>query len=201
MGTCLRPALHKLPKKLAAIASPGRKPWCSQFHPLLYRARQRKPWRVCALGQRLRRFGDHVSATAGTTHGNRVQRWFQEKKTGWSAVLKDPQRPVTSTLLEQAHHAIERKLFAMPGFPHPGGSQQAFLTGLAHLYTLIPYQRRAKNAGLCGVQVEGGRVPTSDWMLNLQILTSGGYRYAPDPPNHSLGWNLEKTLSPWALHQ
>ena len=67
---------------------------------------------------------------------------------------------------------------------HPGGSQQAFLTGLAHLYNLIPYQRRAKNAGLCGVQVEGGRVPTSDWMLNLQILTSGGYRYAPDPPNH-----------------
>jgi LysM repeat protein len=29
-----------------------------------------------------------------------------------------------------------------------------------------------------GVQVEGGRVPTGDWMLNLQILTSGGYRPA-----------------------
>jgi hypothetical protein len=26
--------------------------------------------------------------------------------------------------------------------------------------------------------------PTSDWMLNLQILTSGGYRYAPAPPHH-----------------
>jgi hypothetical protein len=24
--------------------------------------------------------------------------------------------------------------------------------------------------------VEGGRVPTPDWMLNLQILTSGGFR-------------------------
>jgi hypothetical protein len=24
--------------------------------------------------------------------------------------------------------------------------------------------------------VEGGRVPTLDWMLNLQILTSGGFR-------------------------
>ena len=24
--------------------------------------------------------------------------------------------------------------------------------------------------------VEGGRVPTRDWMLNLQILTSGGFR-------------------------
>jgi hypothetical protein len=28
------------------------------------------------------------------------------------------------------------------------------------------------------VEVEGGRIPTSDWMLNLQILTSGGYRLA-----------------------
>jgi hypothetical protein len=34
------------------------------------------------------------------------------------------------------------------------------------------------------VEVEGGRVPTSDWMLNLQSLTSGGYRYAPEPPHH-----------------
>jgi hypothetical protein len=72
----------------------------------------------------------------------------------------------------------------MKGFHHPGGSQTAYLTGLAHLYNLTPYQRRAKNAGLCGVQVEGGQVPTSDWMLNLQILTSGGYRYAPEPPHH-----------------
>ena len=59
---------------------------------------------------------------------------------------------------------------------HPDGSQQAFLTGLAHLYNLIPYQRRALHAGQCGVEVEGGRVPTHDWMLNLQILTSGGFR-------------------------
>ena len=67
---------------------------------------------------------------------------------------------------------------------HPGGSQAAFLTGLAHLYNLIPYQRRALHAGKCGVEVEGGRVPSSDWILNLQILTSGGYRYAPEPPHH-----------------
>ena len=59
---------------------------------------------------------------------------------------------------------------------HPGGSQAAFLTGLAHLYNLIPYQRRALNAGQCGVEVEGGVLPTTDWMLNLQILTSGGFR-------------------------
>jgi hypothetical protein len=103
---------------------------------------------------------------------------------GWYAVLEDPKMPAMSTVLDQAHNAMDRKLFSMKGFHHPGGSQAAFLTGLAHLYNLIPYQRRAKNAGLCGVEVEGGRVPTSDWMLNLQILTSSGYRYVPEPPHH-----------------
>jgi hypothetical protein len=176
LGTCLRHALLKLPKKLVAIASPVRKALRSQFHTLLYRARQRKGLRVFALGQRLRRFADRVAHIAGETNGERVRRWFQEKKAGWYTVLADPRMPVTSTLLDQAHNAIERKLFAMKGFHHPQGSQQAFLTGLAHLYNLVPYQRRAQHAGQCGVEVEGGRVPTTDWFLNLQILTSGGFR-------------------------
>src|SRR5215211_4060864 len=167
LGNCLRHALTKLPKKLAAIASPVRKALRSQFHTLLYRARQRQGLRVFALGQRLRHFADHVTHTAGTANGERVRRWFQDKKSGWYAVLEDPQMPVTSTLLEQAHHAIERKLFAMKGFHHPGGSQQACLTGLAHLYNLVSYQCRAKHAGQCGVEVEGGKVPTRDWWLNL----------------------------------
>jgi hypothetical protein len=184
LGTCLRHALLKLPKKLAAIPSPLRQALCTQFHTLWYRARQRKSLRVFALGQRLRHFVDHVTATAGSANGERVRRWFQAKKAGWYAVLADPQMPVTSTLLDQAHNTIDRKLFMMKGFHHPQGAQQAFLRGLAHLYNLIPYQRRALNAGKCGVEVEGGRVPTSDWMLNLQILTSGGYQCAPAPPNH-----------------
>jgi hypothetical protein len=176
LGHCLRHALLKLPKKLAAITSPARKALRSQFHTLLHRARQRKGLRVFALGQRLRHFVDHVATTAGPANGMRVRRWFQEKKAGWYAVLADPQMPVTSTLLDQAHNTIERKLFAMKGFHHPGGSQQAFLTGLAHLYNLVPSQRRAQHAGQCGVEVEGGTVPTRDWLLNLQILTSGGFR-------------------------
>jgi hypothetical protein len=176
LGTCLRHALLKLPKKLVAIASPARKTLRTQFHTLLYRARQRKSLRVFALGHRLRHFADHVAHSAGVANGDRVRRWFQDKKAGWYAVLADPQMPATSTLLDQAHNTIERKLFAMKGFHHPGGSQRAFLMGLAHLYNLIPYQRRAQHAGQCGVEVEGGRVPTADWMLNLQILTSGGFR-------------------------
>jgi len=176
LGNCLRHALKKLPGKRTAIPSAVRKTLRAQFHTLLYRARQRKGLRVFALGQRLRHFADHVAATAGPANGARVRRWVQEKKAGWYAVLADPQMPVTSTLLDQAHNAIERKLFAMKGCHHAKGSQQAFLRGLAHLYNLVPYQRRAQHAGQCGVEVEGGTVPTRDWFLNLQILTSGGFR-------------------------
>jgi len=174
LGNCLRHALNKLPGKLTAIAPPVRKALRSQFHTLLYWARQRKGLQVFALGQRLRHFADHVAQRAGVANGERVRRWFQDKKAGWYAVLEDPQMPATSTLLDQAHNAIERKRFAMKGFHHPGGSQQAFLTGLAHLYNLVPYQRRAAHTGQCGVEVEGGKVSTRDWLLNLHTLTSGG---------------------------
>ncbi len=184
LGYCLRHALNKLPDKLVGLAAPVRQGLRSKFHALLHRCRQRTSLRVVSLGQRLRRFAEHITATVGEEHGERVRNWFKDKKTGWYAVLEDPQMPAMSTVLDQAHNAIDRKLFAMKGFHHPDGSQAAFLTGLAHLYNLIPYQRRAKNAGLCGVEVEGGRVPTSDWMLNLQILISGGYQYAPEPPHH-----------------
>jgi hypothetical protein len=37
------------------------------------------------------------------------------------------------------------------------------------------YQRRAQHVGQCGVEVGGGRLPTADRFLNLQILTSGGF--------------------------
>ncbi len=184
LGLCLRHALNKLPDKLIGVSASVRQGLRSKFHALLHRCRQRSSLRVVALGQRLRRFADHIATMVGAEHGERVRHWFQAKKAGWYTVLADPQMPAMSTSLDQAHNAIDRKLFAMKGFHHAGGSQAAFLTGLAHLYNLIPYQRRAKNAGLCGVEVEGGRVPTSDWMLNLQILTSGGYQCTPKPPHH-----------------
>src|SRR5499427_3640955 len=85
LGFCLRQALLKLPKKLVAITSPVRKALRTQFHTLLYRARQRTSLRVFALGQRLRHFVDHVTATAGSANGERVRRWVQDKKAGWYA--------------------------------------------------------------------------------------------------------------------
>src|ERR671924_603101 len=184
LGYCLRHALNKLPDKLIGLSAPVRRGLRAKFHALFHRCRQWKSLCVVALGQRLRHFADHITTTVGEEHGERVRSWFEAKKAGWYAVLGDPQMPAMSTMLDQAHNAIDRKLFAMKGFHHPSGSQTAFLTGLAHLYNLIPYQRRALNAGQCGVEVEGGRVPTADWMFNLQILTSGGYQCAPAPPHH-----------------
>src|SRR5215470_12975446 len=184
LGFCLRHALNKPPDKLVRVSASVRRALRSTFHALLPRCRQRKSLRVVALGQRLRHFAHRITMTVSEAHGARIRHWFETKKAGWYAVLEDPRMPAMSTVLDQAHNAMDRKLFAMKGFHHPGGSQAAFLTGLAHLYNLIPYQRRALHAGKCGVEVEGGRVPTSDWILNLQILTSGGYQCAPAPPNH-----------------
>ncbi len=149
LGFCLRHALNKLPAKLIGVSASVRQGLRSQFHALLHRCRQRKSLRVVALGQRLRHCADRIATTVGEAHGERVRQWFQNKKAGWYTVLAAPQMPAMSTVLDQAHSAIDRKRFAMKGFHHPSGSQAAFLTGLAHLYNLIPYQRRAKNAGLC----------------------------------------------------
>src|SRR5215831_14545427 len=176
LGYCLRHALNKLPSKLVGVSAPVRKSLRAKFHTLLHRCRQRTSLRVVALGQRLRHFADSIATTIGADHGERVRHWFEAKKAGWYTVLADPRMPASSTVLDQAHNAMDRKLFAMKGFHHPGGSQAVFLTGLAHLYNLIPYQRRALHAGQCGVEVEGGCLPSQDWMLNLQILTSGGFR-------------------------
>src|SRR5499425_2995668 len=92
-GFCLRHALNKLPDKLIGLSAPVRQGLRSQFHALLHRCRQRQSLRVVALGQRLRRFADRITTTVGEAHGERVRRWFQDKKAGWYAVLEDPQMP------------------------------------------------------------------------------------------------------------
>ena len=137
-----------------------------------------------SLGQRLRRFIEQVTLLAGEENGQRVKRWIGRKKEGWYALFYDSEIPKTSALIDQAHKkvkakptlfALARKLFMMKGFHHKEGNHQSFLNGIAILYNLVPYQRRAKNAGKCGIQVQGGKLPTDDWFVNLQILTSGGF--------------------------
>jgi len=67
----------------------------------------------------------------------------------------------------------------MKGFHHPLGNQANFLTGLAMMFNITPYQRRAKNADRCAIQVEGGTLPAPDWLLTLQILSAGGLKLSP----------------------
>jgi hypothetical protein len=170
----LRHAVTKLPEQLTALASSVRTALRSPLHTLWSRARPRKGWRVCALGQRWRRLAAPISARTGGATGARVRHWMHEQNAGWYVVCADPQMPVTSPLRDQAHHALDRQLCLMQGCHHPNASQQAFLRGRAPRYNLVPYQRRAQHAGQCGVAVEGGKVPTQDGFLHLRILTSGG---------------------------
>jgi hypothetical protein len=150
LGFCLRHTINKLPSKLLDVSASARQGLRSKVHALLHRCRQRKSLRVMALGQRLRHLANRIDTAVGEDHGARVRHWFENTKAGWYAGLEDPQRPAMSTVLDQAHNAIDHPLFAMKGCHHPGGSQEAFLTGLVHLYNLIPYQRRALHVGSGG---------------------------------------------------
>ena len=81
---------------------------------------------MVALGQHLRHFAAHIATTVGKAHGERVRHWFKDKKAGWYAVLADPQMPAMSTVLDQAHNAIDRKLFAMKASIIPEGVKRRF---------------------------------------------------------------------------
>jgi len=138
-------------------------------------ARKRKGLKVFSFGQKLRRFKDSVLKTAGAENAKRISDWIKRKKEGWFNTLNCPEMSTTSTRVDQAHNAFARKLFMMKGFHHPNGAQSDYINGIAMMYNFIPYQRRAKNAGKCGVEVEGGILPSRNWFLALQILTSGGF--------------------------
>lgn len=175
LGNCLRHAANRVGSKLKSVSHTLRDTLCEQFYDLFEDRIEPKANKVRSLGQKLRRFAEKVNCLAGRENGQRIRQWIVRKKEGWYVLLRNPELPATSTLLDQAHNAIDRKLFMMKGFHHPEGCQRQFLVGLALLYNFVPYQRRAKNADQCGVEVQGGKLPTNDWFLNLQILTSGGF--------------------------
>ena len=176
IANCMLHATFKLPAQIQGVAKAVRQTLCEQFRRIFFVQNARKTPNNPSLGQRLRRFVEQVRSLAGEENGGRVRRWIERKKAGWHVLFEDPNIPRTTTLIDQFHNAMDRKLFMMKGFHHEGGSQRVFLNGFAILENLIPYQRRAINGGKCAIQVEGGKVPTKDWFLNLQILTSGGFQ-------------------------
>src|SRR4029453_15946257 len=107
---------------------------------------------------------------------NRAQRVLVAGGTTETQALLEHLDSVLQVPLGEVHIA-EAEVDSDRGVPSaPDGSPQACLTGLAPLENLVSYQRRAQHVGQCGVEVAGGRVPTTDGCLNLQILTSGGLR-------------------------
>lgn len=176
LGNCLLHAMKKVPAKLPAISSALRRQLSRRFAQVFDEVHQRAGQRVFALGQKLRCFTEHVGIVAGQVQRVRLHEWITQKKPGWYAIYANRQMPRTTTWVDQAHNALERKLFMMKGFHHPHGNQQRFLRGLALLYNMVPYQRRAQHAGRCGVEVEGGQLPTHDWFLNLRLVTAGGFQ-------------------------
>jgi len=175
IGNCLLHAAKAVGRKLKNVPAAVRESLSRQFFRMFQDSREKKGLKVFSFGQKLRRFKEKVLQAAGSLNAERIGEWIKRKKAGWYNVLICPDMPATTARVDQAHNALNRKLFMMKDFHHPDGSQAVFLNGLAVLYNFIPYQRRAKNAGKCGVEAEGGKLPTKDWFLSLQILTSGGF--------------------------
>ncbi len=163
-------------KKLKSVPTAVREQLSHSFCELFCSAKERKGLKLFSFGQKLRRFAEKVATVAGAENGKRIIEWIRSKKDGWYKLFEDSRIPAMSTLLDQAHNAVDRKLFMMKGFHHPDGKQQDFLNAMAILYNIIPCQRRAVNAGKCGIQVQGGTLPSENWFLSMQILTSGGFR-------------------------
>ncbi len=176
IGNCLLHAARRILSKLKFVSRTTRQTLSYELYRIFQQCQEAEENNLRFLGQKLRRFCQKVTKTTGITNGETIRAWIGKKKAGWYTLFRDSQMPTTSTLLDQAHNAMDRKLFMMKGFHHEEGSQNMFLNTLAILYNLIPYQRRAKNAGQCGIEVQGGKLPTDDWFRNLQILTSGGFQ-------------------------
>jgi hypothetical protein len=176
IGNCLLHAARRILSKLRSVSKTTRQNLSHELYQIFEQCQEAKVNNLRSLGQKLRRFCEKVTKTTGVANGETIRTWIRKKKAGWYTLFRDSQIPTTSTLLDQAHNAVDRKLFMMKGFHHEEGNQNMFLICLAILYNLIPYQRRANNAGKCGIEVEGGKLPTDDWFCNLQILTSGGFQ-------------------------
>ena len=176
IANCLYHAAKSLQRKLKNVEESVKIQFVSTFWSLFDTSKTSKLIPAFSLGQKLRRFHEKISKLAGKELGTSTKEWIERKKQGWFAWVRHPKMPSTTTLLDQAHNALDRKLFAMKGFHQDSSHQKQYLNGFALLYNFVPYQRRAKNARLCGVQVEKGHLPREDWFLSLQILTSGGFR-------------------------
>jgi hypothetical protein len=64
-------------------------------------------------------------------------------------------------------------LTVIPYSPRPAASD---FVSVRSVPFAVECGMRVQHAGQCGVEVEGAQVSTTNWFLNLPILTSGGFR-------------------------
>jgi hypothetical protein len=116
LGNCLRHATNRVSSKLKSVSQAVRDTFSEQFYDLFAARTHPQENQVRSLGQKLRRFAEKVGHLAGPQNGERIRQWIARKKEGWYALFRNPELPATSTLLDQAHNAIDRKLFMMKGY-------------------------------------------------------------------------------------
>ena len=122
IGNCLLHAMTKVPTKLPASSTALCRQLSRRFAQVFDEVHKRAGQRVFALGQKLRRFTEYVGIVAGQAQRLRIHEWMTQKKPGWYAVYTNRQRPRTTTWVDRAHNALDRKLFMMQGFHHPHGT-------------------------------------------------------------------------------
>ena len=144
IGNCLLHAAMRILSKLRSVSKTTRQTLSYELYQIFQQCQEAKANTLRSLGQKLRRFCEKIVKTAGVANGESIHTWIRKKKAGWYTLFRDSHMPTTSTLLDQAHNVVDRKLFMMKGFHHKEGSQTIFLNSLAILHNLIPYQRRAR---------------------------------------------------------
>ncbi len=174
LGSCLLHAAKKVASKIKGVAADIRQALSRRFAKALFQPPKLSGLEVSSLAQRLRHFSKRVEQEAGEDNASAIKEWVAHKKEGWFKTLRERHMPKTSTLLDQSHNHLNRKLFMMQHFHHPDGNKTRFLNALAILYNIIPYQTRAKHAHQNGIQLQGGQMPHQDWFFSLMILTSAG---------------------------
>lgn len=174
IGNCLLHAAKKLSSKIKGVSSETRDRLSRKFSKVLFTPPKLSGLEVFTLAQRLRHFISQTCKEAGENNAQTVREWIAQRKQAWFETLRHRKMPKTSTKLDQAHNHLDRKLFMMKHFHHKQKDKEQFTNALAVLYNFIPYQKRAKNSNLNGVEVQGGTMPHSDWFFSLMILTSAG---------------------------
>src|SRR5262245_18620676 len=195
LGCCLRHALNKLPDSLVGVPVSVRRGLRSKFLALLHRCRQRKSLRVVALGQRLRHFANRIDKVVGQDHGERIRRWFEDKKAGWYAVLEDPQMPAMSTVLDHAAQRHRPQTFCHERVPPSQREPRSVSHGPGTSLQPDPISAPSPQRGQ--VWGGGGRWSRANIGLDAQpadpyvrwLSTSGDGRY------HVIRWSL-KILRP-----